>query len=331
MVEESKKSCPTLRKVPPKHTRAVASRIALLASVAMLASDPVAKERALKMFFLFPRMIFQAPLRNKNNGRNSKSLYNARTLLVGNRLDADPQSRFLEYQASLQPSDRDLRRSTRVQAQETDFDKHLSNEIMRNVHEGYISRASSLASSPGLAQPGNATAQVLRDLWSRVVHRPSSPWNPPSAYERNNIKVAMENNLHRSLRTAAKGSGAGLTGWRFEYLAPLLRASGQEWEPFENLAAAIASGDVPLWVREVLSLGRATALKKGATGVRPLVCHEPLRRLLTRALIFDVHEDIQAHVGPNQFAVGISGGCPAMALSVQKLAHKHRNLVFFQT
>ena len=138
----------------------------------------------------------------------------------------------------------------------------------------------------------------------------------------------MEKNLHRSLRTAAKGSGAGLTGWRFEYLAPLLRASGQEWEPFENLAAAIASGDVPLWVREVLSLGRATALKKGATGVRPLVCHEPLRRLLTRALIFDVHEDIQAHVGPNQFAVGISGGCPAMALSVQKLAHKHRNLVF---
>ena len=77
-------------------------------------------------------------------------------------------------------------------------------------------------------------------------------------------------------------------------------------------------------------MGRATALKKGATGVRPLVCHEPLRRLLTRALIFDVHEDIQAHVGPNQFAVGISGGCPAMALSVQKLAHEHRNLVFFK-
>ena len=79
-----------------------------------------------KCFFLFPRMIYQAPLGNKNNGRNSRSLYSARTLLVGNRLDADPQSRFLEYQASLQPSDRDLRRSTRVQAQETDFDKHLS-------------------------------------------------------------------------------------------------------------------------------------------------------------------------------------------------------------
>ena len=51
MVEESKKSCPTLRKVPPKHMRAVAYRIALLASVVMFAPDPVAKERALKMFF----------------------------------------------------------------------------------------------------------------------------------------------------------------------------------------------------------------------------------------------------------------------------------------
>ena len=179
-----------------------------------------------------------------------------------------------------------------MQAQETDFEKHLSNEIMRNVHEGYISLASSLAAFPGLAQPGNATAQILRELWGRDVHRPSLPWNPPSAYERNNIKVAIEKNLHRSLRTAAKGSGAGLTSWRFEYLSPFLRAPGQEWESFENLAEAIASGEVLLWVREVLSLGRAAALKKGTTGVRPLVCHEPIRRLLTRALICDVREDI---------------------------------------
>ena len=76
-----------------------------------------------------------------------------------------------------------------------------------------------------------------------------------------------------------------MTGWRFEYLAPFFRAPGQDWEPFENLAAAIASGGAPLWVREPLSLGRAAALKKGAAGVRPLVCHEPLRRLLILALI----------------------------------------------
>ena len=67
-----------------------------------------------------------------------------------------------------------------------------------------------------------------------------------------------------------------------------------------------------------LSLGRATALKKGDAGVRPLVCHEPMRRLITRALVFESGSDIQQYLGPHQFAVGVAGGCLAMALSVKK-------------
>ena len=168
----------------------------------------------MKYFFLFPRMVFQAPLRNRHNGRNAKSLYNARTLLVGERLKSDPEARFQEYQASLVLSESGLRRSARIQATQ-DFNSHLSNEIMRQVHEGYISRASSLASSPGLACPGEATAQILRNLWNREPHRPTSPWEAPSNSVRTNIKIAIENQLHKSLRTAAKGSGAGLSGWRF--------------------------------------------------------------------------------------------------------------------
>ena len=140
----------------------------------------------------------------------------------------------------------------------------------------------------------------------------------------------IENQLHKSLRTAAKGSGAGLSGWRFEYLFPLLRAPSFQWDSFANLAAAIAVGDAPLWVRDVLKLGRATALKKGDAGVRPLVCHEPLRRLLTRALVFDSEIEVQEYLGPYQFAVGVAGGCPAMALSVKKLAHRNKSCVFFK-
>ena len=93
---------------------------------------------------------------------------------------------------------------------------------------------------------------------------------------------------------------------------------------------AIGIGEVPAWVRDVLSLGRATALKKGDNGVRPLVCHEPVRRLLTRALVFASGESIQSYLGPNQFAVGVQGGCPAMACSVKKLAHRHKDLIFFK-
>ena len=143
------------------------------------------------------------------------------------------------------------------------------------------------------------------------------------------IKLSIEENLYRNLRTAAKGSGASLTSWRFEYLSPLLHASAQEWEPFANFVTALAMGAAP-GVREVLSLGRATALSEGNAGVRPLVCHKPMRRLITRALVFDARDNIQAHLSPHQFAVRISGGCPAMALNVKKLASKHPHLIFFK-
>ena len=93
--------------------------------------------------------------------------------------------------------------------------------------------------------------------------------------------------------------------------------------PFVNLISVIAVGDAPRWVRGILSLGRATALKKKDDGIRPLVCHEPLRRLVTRSLVFASKQDISAYLGPHQFAVGAAGGCAAFARSVLKLAEKH--------
>ena len=172
-------------------------------------------------------MILQVPIRNRHNGRNSKSFHDARTCLLGERLQTEPEDRFREYVNNLVPSESGLRRSARLE-QNQDFEEHLSNEIMRQVHEGYISRASSLASSSGIACPGEATAQILRNFWNRQPHRPTSPWAAPSNHVRIQIKIAIKNKLFNNLRTAAKGSGAGLSGWRFEYLFPLLRAPSYE-------------------------------------------------------------------------------------------------------
>ena len=133
---------------------------------------------------------------------------------------------------------------------------------MRQVHEGYISRAANLASSPGIAPHGADTAQRLSSLWNRSPHRENAPWTPPDASTRAQIKAEIEGKLRKSLRTASKGSGAGLSGWRFEYLYPLLRSSGHTWAPFVHLVSAVAVGETPAWVRDILSLGRATALKK---------------------------------------------------------------------
>ena len=71
-------------------------------------------------------------------------------------------------------------------------------------------------------------------------------------------------------------------------------------------------------------------LKEGRRRSAPIGLSRPLRRLLTPALVKDSEDAIQEYLGPYQFAVGIAGGCPAMALSVKKLAHQHQRLVFFK-
>ena len=47
-------------------------------------------------------------------------------------------------------------------------------------------------------------------------------------------------------------------------------------------------------------------------------------------LVFDSEIEVQEYLGPYQFAVGVAGGCPAMALSVKKLAHRNKSCVFFK-
>ena len=86
---------------------------------------------------------------------------------------------------------------------------------MRQVHEGYISRAASLA-SPGIAPLGEGTAQRLRDLWNCLPHRVNTAWSLLDASTRAEIVTAIEQKFRKNLRTASKGSGAGLNGWRFQ-------------------------------------------------------------------------------------------------------------------
>ena len=101
----------------------------------------------------------------------------------------------------MQPSDSDARRSSRLAGDKT---SHLRDEVMRQIYEGYISRAASLASSLGLAPYCEATAQRLRNLWSCPPHRPSSAWTPPDAFTRVRIRADIEKFLRKSLKLPAK-------------------------------------------------------------------------------------------------------------------------------
>ena len=175
----------------------------------------------------------------------------------------------------------------------------------------------------------DATAEKLQALWTQITSRAPAPRSTFTPFLEAKTRSIIEDKLYKSLRLAKRGSGAGLSGWRFEFLFPLLRSDA--WGPFVDLAARIATGDAPEGVFAVLRQGRATALNKKKAGeVRPLVCHEPLRRLITRALVAESTQDIAGYLGPCQFAVGVPGGCPALAKCVQKVAEEHPEMVFFK-
>ena len=90
--------------------------------------------------------------------------------------------------------------------QEVD-ESYLPNEIMRQLHEGHISRAASLLSAPGLAPTGSETAARLQALWSRPAVEPPQAWTPPAPVLAAGIRAAVKEHLRESLRTAARGSG----------------------------------------------------------------------------------------------------------------------------
>ena len=261
MQAEFRLPCPTFRKIPQRHIRKIATIISATAEAIASADCPAAYGRAWKFFFLLPRLLLQAPTRDRGGRRITDAALAARAELVGNRLLAEPSGRFYEYRASLSDARPDVRRSNRLA---TDPDEsYLPNEIMRQLHDGHISRAAALLSSPGLAPTVPATADRLQVLWSRPAREAPAAWSPPEPVLAAEISEAVRDHLYRSLQSATRGSGAGLSGWRFEFLFPLLRAPTTEWGPFSRLMCSLASGAAPAWVFDVLSTGRATALRKG--------------------------------------------------------------------
>ena len=167
MIEEICLPCPTFRKIPQRHVRKFATISSSIASATLSAANPVAYERAWKLFFLLPRLLLQAPTRDRGGRRVSDATLAARAELVEKRMKAEPSSRFYEYRTSISSWEPNARRSNRVSP---DADEsYVPNEIMRQLHEGHISRAAALLSSPGLAPTCPATADRLQQLWYEAV------------------------------------------------------------------------------------------------------------------------------------------------------------------
>ena len=61
--------CPTFRKIPQRHIRKIATIISATAEAIASADCPAAYGRAWKFFFLLPRLLLQAPTRDRGGRR----------------------------------------------------------------------------------------------------------------------------------------------------------------------------------------------------------------------------------------------------------------------
>ena len=69
-------------------------------------------------------------------------------------------------------------------------------------------------------------------------------------------------------------------------------------------------------------------LEASPSSLRPIVCGEPLRRLITRTVVLHRTEEISAYLGPTQFAIGNKGGAEGLATAVKHTSQLHPELVW---
>ena len=81
----------------------------------------------------------------------------------------------------------------------------------------------------------------------------------------------------------------------------------------------LARGRIPDPVRQVLRLGRMTALRKKGGGVRGIVAGEAIRRLTARTIAKQLGPAVKEATAPFQYALSTRSGCECVAHVLQAL------------
>ena len=92
-----------------------------------------------------------------------------------------------------------------------------------------------------------------------------------------------------------------------EHLFPMLENDG-DLQALTEFASMMARGDVPPQAKEVLRLGRMSALQKPDGGVRGVVVGDTFRRVIERTMAQQVAEAAEEATGPFQHALKTRAG-----------------------
>ena len=166
--------------------------------------------------------------------------------------------------------------------------------------------------------PGNLN--TLRAL-TNPERRPSRPREVPPLELLNRIPEVSfqldEERFAKNVRSARRGAAAGPSGMTSEHLFPMLENDG-DLQALTEFASMMAR-DVPPQAKEVLRLGRMSALQKPDGGVRGIVVGDTFRRVVARTIAQQVAEAAEEATAPFQYALRTRAGTECVSHIMQSL------------
>ena len=267
--------------------------------------DNPGDELAWKLLFLIPRMILTPMVRGGRHGfRDVKVRY----------------QKFLSWNWSdlLQLNGSTSKKTPRCS------DEARRAATLRLVRCGELSRASRLLTSKGLAPASeDTTAKLASKHPSRAtgLHLPS--------LSQDSIKLSSSA-LFDAIRRAPRGSGAGLSGWRFEHLKVLLE-NELTADCLFSACSAIARGILPAAAVTLFSSSRLIALPKSNGDIRPIAVGEAIRRLTARAICQQKKELFSSFFCPIQHGVATECGTELIVHHIELLLQHNPDWVVLKS
>ena len=169
---------------------------------------------------------------------------------------------------------------------------------------GDVSKALRLLVSAPLADKTAETLAALRKLHP-VGSRPEPVPSHPSPHW-------TADTVGPALCSFSPASAAGLFGYTPFHLQQCYNA--ESWSFSRALVTAVnhlSNGEAPAFLRPFLAGGVSIALRKGVSGVRPLCCGDPLRRLVAKCFCLGAKEEISNFFENRNYGVG----CPGVSRS----------------
>ena len=244
----------------------------------------------------------------------------------GRRGGRSPTAAAVPLDASSDPAARDETRTAATRSSWESLDAVVLRDVfaaplptMRDVPRFLASsvRRAFVHALRGLHSPNPAAGITAEQPWKlfllvpRLLLTRTRETGPAGRTAANPLRLKAAE-LGEALRTAKRGSAAGLSGASVEHYRMLL----EDEEALDLLAHAaylLANADAPADVLRALALSRLTALSKPGGGVRGIATGDTLCRLVSRTLARRYAETFDRATRPLQFALQAGAGTDCLA------------------